>query len=94
VTAEAILVIAMAAMAPYANDMWDTINRTATSLADSGKAFGAEALKVIREGNEAVVKAHANPQINLYLDSGALDPKFMSVTQTYMADLGKKGFVP
>ena len=84
----------MAAITPYANDMWDTINRTAASLADSGKAFGDEALKAIREGNEATAKAHANPQLNVYIGNEALDSKFMSANTTYMNDLGKQGFTP
>jgi hypothetical protein len=81
---------AISAMAPYANDMWDTISRTAASLADSGKAFGDEALKVIREGNEAVAKAHANPQLSVYIGNEALDAKFMSVQSSYLSNLGAK----
>ena len=83
---------AIAAMAPYANDMWDTISQTAASLAGSGKAFGDEALKVIREGNEAVAKAHANPQLSVYIGDKALDSKFMSVVGSYIDNFGSKAF--
>lgn len=81
---------AITALTPTIDSMFESMNSAATSFMDSGKEWGEEALKVMKEGVAATTAAHANPQLSVYIGNEALDAKFMSVQSSYLSNLGAK----
>jgi len=75
---------------PVVNALSAAVTRATTAAADTGKALSREGLQIWKEGITEIAKAHANPQLSVYIGNEALDAKFMSVQSSYLSNLGAK----